>query len=97
VTTTDGADRYAGYIATTPGDDVWRGYVGRGFVPIGMGPRMVMQAAVAQQVTEMLQSEPHHDPHTSGPERHLTESTFCILRVRVHGDVGTPIVANADR
>ncbi len=73
VTTTDGADLYAGYVAVTPGTDVWRGYVGRGFIPLGMGPRTVMQAAVTQRVTEMLQSEPRHDLHTPGPTRHLTE------------------------
>jgi len=38
VTTTDGADLYAGYVAVTPGADVWRGYVHRGFVPLGLGP-----------------------------------------------------------
>jgi len=73
VTADDGAVLYAGYVAVTPGADVWRGYVGRGFVPLGMGPRTVMQRAVARQVTEMLQSEPRHDPHTSGPDRLLTE------------------------
>jgi len=50
----DGADLYAGYVAVTPGADVWRGYVGRGFVPLGMGPCAVMQAAVAQQVMEIV-------------------------------------------
>ncbi len=54
VTTTDGADLYAGYVAVTPGTDVWRGYVGRGFVPLGIGSRTEMQAAVAQQVTEIV-------------------------------------------
>ncbi len=55
VTTADGADLYAGYVAVTPGADVWRGYVGRGFVPLGVGPRMEMQAAVAQRVAEIMQ------------------------------------------
>jgi len=54
VTTDDGADLYAGYVAVTPGATVWRGYVGRGFVPLGMGPRTEMQAAVAQRVVELL-------------------------------------------
>ncbi len=54
VTTADGADLYAGYVATTPGAAVWRGYVGRGFVPLGMGPRLVMQAAVEERVRDML-------------------------------------------
>ncbi len=55
VTTTDGADLYAGYVAVTPGTDAWRGYVGRGFVPLGIGPRTVMQRAVAQRVADLLQ------------------------------------------
>ncbi len=55
LTTAEGADLYAGYVAVTPGTDVWRGYVGRGFVPLGMGPRAVMQAAVAQQVMEIVE------------------------------------------
>ncbi len=54
VTTTDGADLYAGYVAVTPGTDVWRGYVGRGFIPLGMGPRTVMQRAVEQRVTDIV-------------------------------------------
>ncbi len=53
LTTTDGADLYAGYVAVTPGTDVWRGYVGRGFIPLGMGPLMVMQRAVEQRALEM--------------------------------------------
>jgi len=52
----DGADLYAGYIAVTPGAAVWRGYVGRGFVPLGVGPRTEMQRAVAQRVAEII----HH-------------------------------------
>ena len=61
MTTADGADLYAGYVAVTPGTDVWRGYVGRGFVPLGMGPRAVMQAAVEQCVRDMLaQGEGRH-------------------------------------
>jgi len=55
VTTTDGADLYAGYVAVTPGADVWRGYVGRGFVPLGRGELTEMQAAVARQVMEIMQ------------------------------------------
>jgi len=34
---------------------VWRGYVGRGFIPLGMGSRAEMQAAVAQRVTEIME------------------------------------------
>ncbi len=55
VTTADGADLYAGYIAVTPGAGVWRGYVDRGFIPVGLGPRPEMQAAVAQRVAETMQ------------------------------------------
>ena len=55
LTTTAGADLYAGYVAVSPGYDDWRGYVGRGFIPVGMGPRMEMQAAVERRVTEIMQ------------------------------------------
>ncbi len=55
VTTDDGADLYVGYIAVTAGTALWRGYAGRGFVPLGMGPRTVMQRAVEQRVAEILQ------------------------------------------
>ncbi len=55
LTTADGADLYAGYVAVTPGAAVWRGYVGRGFVPLGLGPRTVMQAAVERRVAEIMQ------------------------------------------
>lgn len=54
MTTAEGADLYAGYVAVTPGADVWRAYVGRGFVPLGVGPLTVMQAAVAQRVAEIM-------------------------------------------
>ncbi len=54
ITAADGVDLYAGYVAVTPGADVWRGYVGRGFVPLGLGPRTVMQAAVEQRVRDIL-------------------------------------------
>ncbi len=55
VTTADGADLYAGYVAVTPGADVWRGYMGRGFVPLGQGPFPVMQRLVEQRVAEIIQ------------------------------------------
>ena len=55
VTTTDGADLYVGYVAVTPGAAVWRGYVGRGLIPLGVGPHTVMQRAVAQRVAEIMQ------------------------------------------
>ncbi len=54
VTTAEGADLYAGYVAMTPGTAVWRGYVGHGFVPLGTGPLTVMQAAVEQRVRDIL-------------------------------------------
>ncbi len=57
VTTTDGRDIFAGYIAASPDEGVWRGYVGRGFVPLGSGPRTVMQRAVAQRIAELLQGD----------------------------------------
>ncbi len=55
VTTADGADLYAGYVAVTPGANVWRGYASRRFVPLGMGPLTEMQAAVEQRVAEIIQ------------------------------------------
>ncbi len=54
VTTAAGADLYAGYVAVSPGYDDWRGYVGRGFIPVGMGPRTEMQTAVERRVAEIL-------------------------------------------
>ncbi len=59
VTPADGVDLYAGYVAVTPGAAVWRGYVGRGFVPLGMGPLTVMQSAVEQRVRDMLTEGDH--------------------------------------
>jgi len=53
VTTADGADFYAGYVAASPGQGIWRGYVGVGFSPLGVGPRAVMQRAVEQRVAEL--------------------------------------------
>jgi len=55
VTTAAGADLYAGYVAVSPGYDDWRGYVGRGFIPVGLGPRTEMQAAVERRVAEIMQ------------------------------------------
>jgi len=54
LTTADGADLYAGYVAVTPGAAVWRAYVGRGFIPLGMGPLTDMQAAVEERVAEIM-------------------------------------------
>ncbi len=50
----DGRDVYAGYVAASPGQSVWRGYVGSNFAPLGMGPQGVMQQAIAQRVAEIL-------------------------------------------
>jgi len=54
VTTADGADLYAGYVAVTPGADMWRAYVGRGFSPLGIGALTVMQTSVERRVAEIL-------------------------------------------
>ncbi len=56
----DGHDVYVGYVATDPGmglgDDVWRGYVGVGFGPVGVGPRDVMRRVVEEHAVEALES-----------------------------------------
>ena len=54
LTTPDGGDVYVGYIAVTPGAAVWRGYVDRGFEPVGWGPRAAMQEAVERRALEAL-------------------------------------------
>jgi len=54
VTTAEGREVYVGYVATTPDCDDWRGYIGADFVPVGSGPRGVMQAAVEQRGQELL-------------------------------------------
>ena len=51
----DGRAVYAGYVAASPGQSAWRGYVGSNFSPLGMGPRSVMQRAVAQMVVDIIQ------------------------------------------
>jgi len=52
----DGRDVYAGYVAASPGQSAWRGYVGSNFAPLGMGPRSVMQRAVAQMVVDIIRN-----------------------------------------
>jgi len=52
----DGRDIYAGYVAASPGQSAWRGYVGSTFAPLGMGPRSVMQRAVAQMVADIVRN-----------------------------------------
>lgn len=62
----NGRDVFVGYIAASPGEGVWRGYVGVGFSPVGRGPRRVMQHAVEQRVAEILQqAEAPPDQHPS--------------------------------
>ncbi len=51
----DGRDIYAGYVAASPGQSAWRGYVGSTFAPLGMGPQSVMQRLVEQRVAEIIQ------------------------------------------
>jgi len=48
----EGTAVYVGYVAEGPGSDVWRGYLGRTFTPVGMGPRAAVQAAVEQRALE---------------------------------------------
>ncbi len=78
----NGHDVYAGYVAVTPGADVWRGYVGRGFVPLGMGPRAVMQAAVAQQVMEIVE-------HAGTQERPIYRDTSSPLNSTMAAETDT--------
>jgi len=59
----DGRDVYAGYVAASPGQSAWRGYVGSNFAPLGMGPRSVMQRAVAQMAVDIMRNggaDQHH-------------------------------------
>jgi len=55
MTTVRGRKVYVGYVATGPGDDAWRGYMGAAFTPVGRGPRPVVQAAIEQRVREALE------------------------------------------
>ncbi len=57
ITTADGRDVFAGYIAASLGEDVWRGYVGVGYTPLGTGPLTEMQAAVEQRVADILKDD----------------------------------------
>jgi hypothetical protein len=49
------SDHIVGYIAMTPGAAAWRGYVGRRFEPVGIGPRAAMQEAVVRRALEALE------------------------------------------
>ncbi len=82
VTTTDGADLYAGYVAVTPGDDVWRAYVGRGFIPLGIGSLTEMQAAVAQRVAEIMD-------HAGTQERPIYRDTASPLNSTMAAETNT--------
>ncbi len=67
MTTEQGGRVYVGYVATGPGDDAWRGYMGVSFTPVGRGPRPVVQAAIEQRVRAALErsrervSSEHHE------------------------------------
>lgn len=55
MTTPQGRKGYVGYVATGPGDDAWRGYIGAAFTLVGRGPRPVVQAAIEQRVRKALE------------------------------------------
>ena len=58
VTTADGRELYAGYVARTPPSALWRGYVGARHLPVGLGSLSVVRAAVEQIVVEILERHP---------------------------------------
>ena len=74
VTTAEGADLYAGYVAVSPGYDDWRAYVGRGVVPLGVGTRTEMQAAVEQRGAAILQQA------DAPPDQHPSPLTYATRR-----------------
>jgi len=51
----DGAAVYVGYVAAGPGPDLWRGYLGRTFTPIGMGPRARVQESLERRARAILE------------------------------------------
>jgi len=55
VTLPDGTDAYVGYVAVSPGDTAWRGYVGHPFTHVGRGPRAAMRRVVEQRAAEALE------------------------------------------
>ncbi len=59
MTTPQGRNFYLGYVATGPGDDAWRGYMGVSFTPVGRGPCPVVQAAIEQRVRETVERVSH--------------------------------------
>ncbi len=82
VTTAEGMDLYAGYVAVTPGTDVWRGYVGRGFVPLGTGPLTMMQAAVERRGAEIVE-------HADTQERPIYRDTSSPLNSTMAAETDT--------
>jgi len=59
----DGAAIYVGYVAAGPGHDLWRGYLGRTFMPIGMGSRARVQQAIEQRARAILGLGAEKDAH----------------------------------
>jgi len=68
VTLPDGTDAYVGYVAVSPGEDAWRGYVGSTFTRVEKGPRNVMWRVVEQRVAEALEhrEERYDADHRAG-------------------------------
>ncbi len=46
---------YIGYVAHDAGD-VWRGYLGRDFVPVGVGPREALQGMIERRAWELVRA-----------------------------------------
>ncbi len=61
----EGVAFYVGYVAEGPGSDVWRGYLGRTFTPVGMGSRAAVQAAVEQRAVEIMRQGREDRRHAS--------------------------------
>jgi len=59
----DGAAVYVGYVAAGPDQDLWRGYLGRTFTPVGMGPRARVQQAIEQRARAILGQGVGKDAH----------------------------------
>ncbi len=78
----DGRDIYAGYVAASPDQRAWRGYVGSTFSPVGMGPLTVIQHAVAQMVAEIVD-------HTGTQERPIYRDTARPLNSTMAAETDT--------
>ncbi len=61
----EGVAIYVGYVAEGPGSDVWRGYLGRTFTPVGMGPRVSVQGAIEHRVVEIMRHGGEDRRHAS--------------------------------